>query len=152
MSQSLLPGSGGKCLRLQHLGGRGRKISEFKASLVYRASSRTTWSVTQRNPVLGIKNEFLLSVLSENLSSVPSPHTGMLQGIRSQVPTHRWHIHINKNKYLDAEQVAQQLKALAVFPEDQVQFPAPSWRLTTVCNSSSRASNILTQTYIQAKH
>jgi hypothetical protein len=36
------------------LGGRGRWISEFKASLVYRVSSRTA-RVTQRNPVL--KNE-----------------------------------------------------------------------------------------------
>jgi hypothetical protein len=33
------------------LGGRGRWISEFKASLVYRVSSRTA-KVTQRNPVL----------------------------------------------------------------------------------------------------
>jgi hypothetical protein len=32
------------------LGGRGRQISEFKASLVYRVSSRTA-KVTQRNPV-----------------------------------------------------------------------------------------------------
>jgi hypothetical protein len=32
------------------LGGRGRQISEFKDSLVYRVSSRTT-STTQRNPV-----------------------------------------------------------------------------------------------------
>jgi hypothetical protein len=32
------------------LGGRGRWISEFEASLVYRVSSRTA-SVTQRNPV-----------------------------------------------------------------------------------------------------
>jgi hypothetical protein len=32
------------------LGGRGRQISEFKASLVYRVSSRTA-SATQRNPV-----------------------------------------------------------------------------------------------------
>jgi hypothetical protein len=31
-------------------GGRGRGISEFKASLVYRVSSRTT-RATQRNPV-----------------------------------------------------------------------------------------------------
>jgi hypothetical protein len=31
------------------LGGRGRRISEFKASLVYRVSSRTA-RVTQRNP------------------------------------------------------------------------------------------------------
>jgi hypothetical protein len=33
-----------------HLGGRGRRISEFKASLVFRVSSRTV-RVTQRNPV-----------------------------------------------------------------------------------------------------
>jgi hypothetical protein len=32
------------------LGGRGRQISEFEASLVYRVSSRTV-STTQRNPV-----------------------------------------------------------------------------------------------------
>jgi hypothetical protein len=33
------------------LGGRGRQISEFEATLVYRVSSRTT-RATQRNPVL----------------------------------------------------------------------------------------------------
>jgi hypothetical protein len=33
------------------LGGRGRRISEFEASLVYRVSSRTA-KTTQRNPVL----------------------------------------------------------------------------------------------------
>jgi hypothetical protein len=32
------------------LGGRGRQISEFEASLVYRVSSRTT-RATQRSPV-----------------------------------------------------------------------------------------------------
>jgi hypothetical protein len=32
------------------LGGRGRRISEFKDSLVYRVSSRTA-RATQRNPV-----------------------------------------------------------------------------------------------------
>jgi hypothetical protein len=32
------------------LGGRGRRISEFKASLVYSLSSRTA-RATQRNPV-----------------------------------------------------------------------------------------------------
>jgi hypothetical protein len=35
------------------LGGRGRWISEFEASLVYRVSSRTT----QRNPVSKNKNK-----------------------------------------------------------------------------------------------
>ena len=32
------------------MGGRGRRISEFKASLIYRASTRTA-RTTQRNPV-----------------------------------------------------------------------------------------------------
>jgi hypothetical protein len=36
------------------LGGRGRQISEFEASLVYRVSSRTA-RATQRNPVSGKK-------------------------------------------------------------------------------------------------
>jgi hypothetical protein len=35
----------------KHLGGRGKQISEFEASLVYRVSSRTA-RATQRNPVL----------------------------------------------------------------------------------------------------
>jgi hypothetical protein len=34
----------------QHSGGRGKKISEFEASLVYKVSSRTA-RATQRNPV-----------------------------------------------------------------------------------------------------
>jgi hypothetical protein len=33
------------------LGGRGRRISEFEASLVYRVSSRTARAI-QRNPVV----------------------------------------------------------------------------------------------------
>jgi hypothetical protein len=33
------------------LGGRGRQVSEFEASLVYRVSSRTARAI-QRNPVL----------------------------------------------------------------------------------------------------
>ena len=36
---------------LQHLGGRGRRISEFKSSLVYIVSSRTA-KAAQKNPVL----------------------------------------------------------------------------------------------------
>jgi hypothetical protein len=43
------------------LGGRGRQISEFEASLVYRVSSRTA-RATQRNPDLKNKQtkEYLL--------------------------------------------------------------------------------------------
>jgi hypothetical protein len=38
------------------LGGRGRQISEFKASLVYRVSFRTARAI-QRNPVSKNKNK-----------------------------------------------------------------------------------------------
>jgi hypothetical protein len=38
------------------LGGRGKWISEFEASLVYRVSSRTA-RATQRNPVSKNKNK-----------------------------------------------------------------------------------------------
>jgi hypothetical protein len=38
------------------LGGRGRRISEFKASLVYKVSSRTGRAI-QRNPVLKNKTK-----------------------------------------------------------------------------------------------
>jgi hypothetical protein len=41
-------------LLIPALGGRGRRISEFEASLVYRVSSRTA-RATQRNP--GSKNK-----------------------------------------------------------------------------------------------
>jgi hypothetical protein len=35
-NRKYLPGHGGAHLRSQHLGGRGRQISDFEASLVYR--------------------------------------------------------------------------------------------------------------------
>jgi hypothetical protein len=38
------------------LGGRGRRISEFEASLVYKVSSRTA-RATQRNPVSTKQNK-----------------------------------------------------------------------------------------------
>jgi hypothetical protein len=38
------------------LGGRGRQISEFKASLVYKVSSRTARAI-KRNPVLKKKTK-----------------------------------------------------------------------------------------------
>ena len=43
-----MTGTGGTHLESQHLG--GRQISEFKATLVYKVSSRTARSI-QRNPV-----------------------------------------------------------------------------------------------------
>jgi hypothetical protein len=41
---------GGARLLSQHSGGRGRQISEFEVSLVYKVSSRTARAI-QRNPV-----------------------------------------------------------------------------------------------------
>jgi hypothetical protein len=43
-------------LIIQHLGGRGRQISELEASLIYRVSSRTA-RVIQRNPVSKKQNK-----------------------------------------------------------------------------------------------
>jgi hypothetical protein len=40
----------------EHLGSRGRRISEFEASLVYRVSSRTARTI-QRNPVSNNNNK-----------------------------------------------------------------------------------------------
>ena len=48
--KKIKPGSSGAHLLSQHSGGRGRQISEFEASLVYRVSSRTARAI-QRNPV-----------------------------------------------------------------------------------------------------
>ena len=48
--KSILPSGGGTHILSQHSGGRGRQISEFEASLVYRMSSRTARTI-QTNPV-----------------------------------------------------------------------------------------------------
>jgi hypothetical protein len=52
------------------LGGRGRWISEFEASLVYRVSSRTA-RATQRNPVLKIKKKKKKKEKKENRTFSP---------------------------------------------------------------------------------
>jgi hypothetical protein len=66
------------------LGGRGRRISEFEASMVYRVSSRIAWAI-QRNPVSKNKNKTqneglerclsCLAALAEDLDLVPSTLT-----------------------------------------------------------------------------
>jgi hypothetical protein len=47
--------------------------------------------------------------------------------------------------------MAQWLRTLAILPEDGVQFSAPTWQLTTDCNSPSRESNTLTKAIIETK-
>jgi hypothetical protein len=54
--EHVVAGCGGSRLSSQHSGGRGRQISEFEASLVYKVSSRTP-RATQRNPVSKNKNK-----------------------------------------------------------------------------------------------
>jgi hypothetical protein len=49
-------GHGGALISSQYSGGRGRQISEFEVSLVYRVSSRIARAI-QRNPVLKNKNK-----------------------------------------------------------------------------------------------
>jgi hypothetical protein len=51
-----LAGRGGTRLQSQHSGGRGRRISEFEASLVYKVSSRTARAI-KRNPVSKKQNK-----------------------------------------------------------------------------------------------
>jgi hypothetical protein len=52
----MFAGHGGAHLESQHSGGRGRRISEFEVSLVYKVSSRTARTI-QRNPVS--KNQYI---------------------------------------------------------------------------------------------
>jgi hypothetical protein len=56
LKSHLLARHGGALLESQNLPGRGRQISEFQASLVYKVSSRTACAI-QRNPVLKNKTK-----------------------------------------------------------------------------------------------
>lgn len=51
-----LMGRCGALLLSQHMRGRGRKISDFKSNLIYKASSRIARTVTDKNPVSNHKN------------------------------------------------------------------------------------------------
>jgi hypothetical protein len=74
------------------LGGRGRRISEFEASLVYRVSSRTA-RATQRNPVSKKQNKnknkeaverdllFLYSAVAININSCYTRCQGSLSSL-----------------------------------------------------------------------
>jgi hypothetical protein len=53
------------------LGGRGRQISEFEASLVYKVRSRTA-RATQRNPVSKNQKKKKFYVFSEHKDQIPT--------------------------------------------------------------------------------
>jgi hypothetical protein len=56
------------------LGGRGRQISEFKVSLVYKVSSRTARAV-QRNPVSKNQNQTKPNQTKPNKQKKPTTKT-----------------------------------------------------------------------------
>jgi hypothetical protein len=58
------------------LGGRGRRISEFKASLGYRVSSRTA-RATQRNPISKKKKKKERKTVRESIISIPEKTRSM---------------------------------------------------------------------------
>jgi hypothetical protein len=82
-----MSGSSGKC---QHLGGRGRQISKFKANLVYRVSSRTA-RATQRNPVsknrvFSLRAVYLLN--SDKAFHCPAVHEIRIGWLACEPQTH----------------------------------------------------------------
>jgi hypothetical protein len=76
------------------LGGRGRRISEFKASLVYKISSRKARAI-QRNPVLKKQNKNKKQtnkkcrVGAEELASWLKAHTALTEDLGSIPSTHK---------------------------------------------------------------
>jgi hypothetical protein len=65
------------------LGGRGRQISEFKASLVYRVSSKTS-RATQRNPVSKNKTKQNKTTKKVGYRSKEVSQSRILQWIRNK--------------------------------------------------------------------
>jgi hypothetical protein len=61
------------------LGGRGRRISEFEASLVYRVSSRI-YRATQRNPVL--ENQKIKTKQKQTNKKSPKTKKVMFKNLR----------------------------------------------------------------------
>jgi hypothetical protein len=54
---------------IQHLRGRGRRISDFEASLVYKVSSRIARTI-QRNPVLKNKNKQTNTSMKQRMKTI----------------------------------------------------------------------------------
>jgi hypothetical protein len=62
------------------LGGRGRRISEFEASLVYRVSSRTA-RATQRNPVLKNQKKEKRKRVHNSMKNTKTKHFGRKKNV-----------------------------------------------------------------------
>jgi hypothetical protein len=110
------------------LGGRGRRISEFEASLVYRVSSRTA-RATQRNPV------------SKNQK--PKERKKERKKERREEKRREEKRREEKREKNEPGEVAQHQKALAALPEDPSSVPSTHIRQ----HSSSRGSDAVSGLY-----
>jgi hypothetical protein len=84
-------------------GGRGRQISEFEASLVYKVSSRTA-RATQRNPV---------SKTKQNKTKTNNNNNNKIRAEINQVKTKRTTQRINKTRNWFFEKISKIDKPLA---------------------------------------
>lgn len=99
---------------------------------------------------------------SSGLSSATSLLLLLLpQGQISQISHKPWFCFFKKMMIWVAGEMVQQLRALSVLAEDLGGFPAPSWGLRTVYNSSARRSMPPSdftshthgaETHVQARH
>jgi hypothetical protein len=62
------------------LGGKGRWISEFEASLVYKVSSRTA-RATQRNPVSKNQKKKIIIIKKKAIPNLPDLNFSTLRGV-----------------------------------------------------------------------
>ena len=97
-----------------------------EADLVYRASSRTA-RATRRKPVSEAKTTITTTNNNSKITHKEDDFKKTVQGLE------RW--------------LCSQEHSL-LFQRTQVQFPAPTWRLPSVCNSRSRKSSNVIQAKI----
>jgi hypothetical protein len=71
------------------LGGRGRRISEFEASLVYRVSSRTA-RATERNPVSEKQNKTKQNKTKQNKTKQVFVSMGTATAPEEEAVLKRW--------------------------------------------------------------
>jgi hypothetical protein len=106
------------------LGGRGRRISEFKARLVYQVSSRTARAI-QRNPVSKNKTKQNKSACYHNLLNPCGEREKLFTDF------HSCHGHAHTGTYIiisiliiGAGEMTQWIRALTALPEVLSSIPS----------------------------
>jgi hypothetical protein len=107
------------------LGGRGRRISEFEASLVYEVSSRTA-KATQRNPVSKNKNKNKTKQNKQKTKQNKKTQTKPNQNKKnSKLGCLDGHEQGREGRRVgEAGEMAQWLRALTVLPEVLSSIPS----------------------------